>query len=110
MKTWSQMLQSRPITAPGRTWAKAQTRVPAPTRLLSRSPWGWTKTLSGFWSSNLELLPRKHDVVRPPLRILEGSPQIPAEDAESQAVEPPEEHDQGGGRRVTGYGNREEEL
>src|ERR1039457_7626436 len=29
------MLQAAPITAPGRTWANAQMRVPAPTEALS---------------------------------------------------------------------------
>ena len=43
MKTWSQMLQSAPITAPGRTWANAQTRVPSPTDELSQMPPGCTK-------------------------------------------------------------------
>jgi len=37
MKTWSQMLASSPITAPGSTWAKAQTRDPRPMRLVSTS-------------------------------------------------------------------------
>src|ERR1035441_8602379 len=35
MKVWSQMLQRAPITAPGRTWANAQMRVPAPIEGLS---------------------------------------------------------------------------
>src|ERR1019366_248190 len=35
MNVWSQMLQPAPITAPGRTWANAQMRVPAPIEGLS---------------------------------------------------------------------------
>lgn len=40
MKTWSWMVQSLPMTAPGRTWLKAPIRVPLPTDGVSTSAWG----------------------------------------------------------------------
>jgi hypothetical protein len=45
MNTWSQTLQSAPITAPGSTWAKAQTRVPSPTWSDSQMPDGCTNAV-----------------------------------------------------------------
>ena len=41
--TWSQMLQSAPMTAPGRTWAKAQILVRGPTRAPSTMAAGCRK-------------------------------------------------------------------
>src|SRR5688572_4455536 len=46
MNTWSQILQSSPIRAPGSTCAKAQTRVPRPTFEVSTSACGWRKKAS----------------------------------------------------------------
>ena len=53
MNAWSQMLQAAPITAPGRTWTKAQMRVPAPTEELSTMAVSCLKKLS---SANAGLL------------------------------------------------------
>jgi hypothetical protein len=44
---WSQILQLRPTSAPARTCANAQIRVPAPTWSVSHSPCGWTMTPFG---------------------------------------------------------------
>src|SRR3954447_8295645 len=40
--TWSQMLASRPMRAPGSTCANAQTRLPSPIASVSQMPAGWT--------------------------------------------------------------------
>ena len=51
MKAPSPMLQDSPTTAFFITWAKAQIRVPAPTRSDSLRPWGWTNTSANATTS-----------------------------------------------------------
>src|SRR5260370_32967077 len=53
MNAWSQMLQATPITAPGKMWANAQMRVPAPTEELSTMA---VSCLKKFRSANPGLL------------------------------------------------------
>ena len=62
MNTPSQILQSRPIRAPGSTCVKAQIRVPAPTFWDSQIPCEWTNTSLTIWLS------------RRPRPLFEGSP------------------------------------
>src|SRR3569623_1684237 len=104
------MLQSRPMTAPGRTCANAQTRVPGPTRVLSRRAFGWTNTPSGFLFSIFEVFTREHHVVGPSLRVLERPPQIPPQHTNAKAVQPTEEQYQGRHGRVARDRQREEQL
>jgi hypothetical protein len=64
MNTRSQMLQSRPMRAPGSTCAKAQMRVPSPTWVDSQIPAGCTNTDS--LSATLLLLAAGTTRNRPP--------------------------------------------
>src|ERR1019366_231921 len=61
MNVWSQMLQAAPITAPGRTWANAQMRVPAPIEGLSTIAVScWKKPPSANAGLQWEGLQRAH--------------------------------------------------
>src|SRR5713101_10114979 len=107
MKTWSQMLQSSPMTAFGRMWTKAPTRVRASTRVDSTIAEGWQEnSVSAVVSSGRpsgEFNAREDDIAWPPFGVLESSPQVLAEDADPQRVESAEEHDGQDGRRVSGH-------
>src|SRR5713101_7100514 len=106
-KTWSQMLQSSPMTAFGRMWTKAQTRVRAPTRVDSTIAEGCQgNSVSAVVASGRpsgEFNAGEDDIARPPFAVLESSPQVLAEDADPQRVESAEEHDGQDDRRISGH-------
>src|SRR4051812_46233174 len=66
MKAWSPTLQSLPMTAPFMTWAKAQTRVPAPMASDSHRARSCTKT-DGSSATSGDRFPQ---LVRHPLLLL----------------------------------------
>src|SRR3569623_1823171 len=103
------MLQSWPITAPGSTWAKAQTRVPDPMRSPSTSAFGWKNT-PGISAVTIECLLRAHDLVRTSLRIFEGAPHVATHEPEAEPVQAPEEGYQQDGARAPGDWNGGEQL
>src|SRR5450432_620641 len=94
------MLQSRPMTAPGRMWANAQTRVPSPTLVDSTSALG---CLNVDTFISVEYRPRRDHVVGSPLGVFHRAPNVSADDSKPQTIERTEKHDHQHGSRVAGH-------
>src|SRR6218665_577581 len=116
MKTWSQTLQSAPILAPGKTWAKAQMRVPAPTAVDSHRACGWTKKsgmglLAGVADAGrAELLVAQHHGQGPRLGVFVGAPGVGADDAQAEQVQRAKENDRQHDHGIAGHSDGAEQL
>src|SRR5690348_10985051 len=107
--TPSQMLQSAPTCAPSRTCAKAHTRVPSPTSLLSQRPCSCMKT------SLIPVRPRKgghvaDDRAGATLHGFVCTPHVGPDYSQPDQVDAAEENDQEHSCGIAGHGDRPRDL